>query len=128
MKIANTLLKIAESVPKVGAGKVAAALVYKNRIVSFGCNSLKTHPMQAKFGRYPYLHAETECMIRASKDLTEYQMSKSSLYVVRAKLDSGRWIMGMSKPCSGCTHCIGHFRIENVFYSTDDGFMEKLMV
>jgi tRNA(Arg) A34 adenosine deaminase TadA len=128
MKIPNLLLKIAESVPKVGAGKVAAAVVYRNRVVSFGCNSLKTHPVQMKFGKYPYLHAETEAIIRATKELDDYQFSKCSLYVVRAKLDGGKWVMGMSKPCSGCMHCIRHSRIKNVFYSTDNGDMEVVMV
>ena len=129
-KIVSTLLKIAESVPKVGCGKLAAAVVLKGRVVSFGVNSMKTHPIAKQFNRYPYLHAETEALIRASKVLDDREMSRSVLYVVRYKMadDSFSPVMGMAKPCSGCMHCAAHFGIEKIFYSTDDLQMAEVMV
>lgn len=130
MKIAETLLKIAESVPKVGAGKLASALMYKGRVISFGVNSKRTHPIAKQFNRYPYLHAETEALIRGAKILTEREMSKSSLYVVRVKMSDqkGMPVMGMSKPCDGCLHCASHYGISKIVYSGDDLQMHEIVL
>jgi len=128
--IVNTLLKIAESVPKVGCGKLAAAVVSKGRVVSFGVNSMKTHPIAKQFNKYPYLHAETEALIRASKVLDNREMSRSVLYVVRYKYSGSNKYpdMGMAKPCSGCMHCAAHFGIKKIVYSTDDLQMQEIVL
>lgn len=107
---------------KVGAGKMAAA-VFRNgdsNPISIGLNSLKTHPLQAKFANSPhriYLHAETEAISRAVRLLGD-DLEGCSLYVARSKQPDCP-VRGIAKPCSGCISCASHFGIDVIYYTLD---------
>jgi deoxycytidylate deaminase len=125
-KILEQLQEIAVNNPGIrNRYKLAAAVVYKNRIVSIGVNSYKTHPIMMKFGKNDealHLHAEVDALTRASRVLTSKQLSKSDLYVVRVKRpdkSSKKWITGLAKPCPGCVRAIEHYGIKNVFWTAD---------
>lgn len=125
----NLLSKVASDVAWEGNARLAAAVVHKNEIASFGVNEFKTHPFQAKFGRNNdsiYLHAETSAIKNALKVLDEDQLSKSTLYVCRVKFEDlkrKKLIFGLAKPCEGCVRCIHTFGIQKVIYSLDkEGF------
>lgn len=127
----ETLYATAVATERVGSGKLAAAVVYKGSVVSVGFNQRKTHPMQVKWTRNPNkttLHAEINAICRASRIIDEYEFSKSSIYVVRVKKDpvTKKWILGMAMPCGGCFDCIQAFGIKEVFYSTNNGEIERL--
>lgn len=129
-KFINLLSKVASDIAWEGNARLAAAVVYKNEIVSFGVNEFKTHPFQAKFGRNDasiYLHAETSAIKNALKVLDEEELSKSALYVCRVKFEDLRrkkLIFGLAKPCDGCIRCIHTFGIKKVIYSLDkEGFV-----
>lgn len=97
--------------------RVCAAVVYKGRIVDVGFNSKKTHTMQKGFNQMkPFLHAETEAMIRASKKLGS--LEKCYLVVVRTKKDGvgGKDILGISKPCESCQMAMKKFGINKAYY------------
>lgn len=125
MRILNTLFKLAQDVAPVASARIAAAVVYKNEIISFGVNQKKTHPFQNRFSKNSesiYLHAETDSLKNALRNLNKDELSKCTLYICRAKLDNNKkFVFGLSKPCVGCMRAIATFDIRKCVYSCDDG-------
>ena len=115
-------LSLTSNHPKVW---VAAALVHRGRVISYGVNNMKTHPYQHKYGRNNecvYWHAETLAIYNADKKLGFRKFSKSELYVVRLKYDSSdkiKLIQGLAKPCPGCMRCIDDYSIPSIIYTLD---------
>ena len=106
---------------KAGKTNIAACLVYRNRVIAYGVNSYKTHPMAklySKNGITICLHAEIACIKSALRNYTLDVISRSVLYIARAKQDKqGKWIPGLAKPCIGCARCIAEFGITRVEYT-----------
>ncbi|MFM7851590.1 MAG: hypothetical protein ACKO96_06630, partial [Flammeovirgaceae bacterium] len=50
-KYIEMLSKIAVAIEPVRKARIAACLVYRNEIISFGINQMKTHPFQAQFSK-----------------------------------------------------------------------------
>jgi deoxycytidylate deaminase len=101
----------------VRSSRHAAAIVYKGQILSFGLNSMKTHPIMWKFGRNKeaiYLHAEIDAIVRCINKYGTVVLPKSTLYVVRIN-KAGKIVH--SKPCSGCQRAIESFNIQKVEWS-----------
>jgi deoxycytidylate deaminase len=119
----NELLKVAATVEKVGAGKLAAAIWNRDLCVSVGVNSLKSHPVQKRFSSNPhriFLHAETDALVKASKFLKDF--SGSYMYIARVKKGhDGRFVPALAKPCDGCMSLIYHYLPKGVFWTTDSG-------
>ena len=124
----NTLSLIAEDVDASqtsSRARLAAALVYRNKIIAIGTNQKKSHPFQKKYGKNEdaiFLHAETNTILGALRYLTLKQISKSTLYICRIKHEDGPGspiIWGLSKPCIGCQRAIATFDIRNVIYSEE---------
>lgn len=116
-KIISKLKVVAESVEPVSRAQLAAAIVYKNKVIAIGTNQLKTHPIMIEFQRGPgaiFLHAEIDAINKARRKISDEKLSKSTLIVVRVRKDGS---FGMAKPCRGCADCIDHFRINNVYYT-----------
>ena len=127
-KVLDLLAVVAEGVDRnttASGARLAAALVYKNRIVSVGINQKRSHPFQAKYSKNEdaiYLHAETDTIRTALRHLSEKQLSKATLYVCRIKHENGAdtpLIWGLSKPCVGCQRAIATFDIKGVVYSEE---------
>lgn len=114
----HTCYTVACSLPRVGKARVASCLVYRNRVIAYGINSYKTHPMAklySKNGITICLHAEIACIKSALRSHTLDVISRSVLYIARAKQDKqGKWIPGLAKPCVGCARCIAEFGIKDV--------------
>lgn len=108
--------------------KLAAALVYKNDIISIGVNQLKSHPFQKKFSKSEhaiFMHAEISAIVKALKNYSVDIISKSTLYVARVKYMDGHnsiFVDGMAKPCEGCLKAIANLGIKQVCYSTEEGY------
>jgi len=123
----ETLRKIARDVAPVGAARIAASIVYKNSVVAFGINSLKTHPIQVKFARNPesiHLHAEIDCIKNASRLLSPEEFSKSTMYIARMKyanMYKTSMIQGLACPCDGCRNALIAFNLGKVIYTIDEG-------
>lgn len=125
LKNLTLLERIAEAVEPVRSSKHAAAIVFKNNIVSIGTNQIKTHPFQKKYAKNPcalFLHAETCAICRALKNISLNDLSKASLYILRIKREreGGNFIWGNSMPCAGCMRCIVEFNINKVIFSVND--------
>ena len=128
MDIISDLMTLAGDQPvDVTRARLAAALIYKNKVVAYGFNSLKSSPWQVKYGRNPdsiFLHAETDCLYRSVRRLDDRELSKSTLYVARVKKVSPftpALVSGLAKPCSGCMRAIVQHRIRRVIYTLDNG-------
>lgn len=115
-----------DTVPDFQA-RVAAAVVYKNEVISFGVNRKVSHPFQKRFAKHEdaiWLHAETDALQKAIKMRGADFMSRCSLYVLRMKCDTDRTTMirGLAKPCVGCSRAIATFKVKRVFYTTECGY------
>lgn len=127
-KVLDLLSVMAEGVDRnttASGARLAAAIVYKNQVVSVGVNQKKSHPFQAKYSTNEdaiFLHAETDTIRTALRHLTEKQLSKATLYVCRIKHEDGPntpLIWGLAKPCVGCQRAIATFDIKGVVYSEE---------
>lgn len=99
-----------------------AAIVKRNRVLGFGCNRMKTHPMQARFGKNGdaiFLHAEINAIRNSLKSYRIEDLAGSTLVVLRRTSKK----YGMSRPCNGCMKAILEFDIKSVIYSTDTDFV-----
>ena len=120
----DTLTKIADAMDKVAGAKIAACIVYKNSIASFGMNQMKSHPFQAKYSKNKesiFLHAETSAIHNALKVISVEEFKKSTLYICRVKYGypNNTMCWGVSRPCAGCMRAIATFGIRRVIYSND---------
>lgn len=100
--------------------KLAAGVVYKNRLVAVGVNSYKSHPLMTKFGKNPeaiYLHAEVDAIKNALRVLSLQELEKSDILVVRVKKDGHDYKTCLAKPCDGCARAIQAFNLRNLYYT-----------
>lgn len=119
------LYRLAQDIEAIKSSRVTSCVVYRNEIVGYGFSRRKSHPFQAQYTRHKnaiYLHAETDAIKNALKRISIEELSKSSLYVARAKKKDGRWQFGLSRPCDGCMKAISSFDINNVIYTTDSDY------
>lgn len=130
-RILNALTKIAVKLEPVKSSRIAAALVYKNDIISIGTCSYRTHTFQSKFTKNPHaihLHAETDAIRQALNSVHPDELKKATLYIQRSKLDRNKkWVNGSAKPCSGCLKAIIQYDIKRVIYSTETDSYEELI-
>lgn len=135
-KYLNLLSKIAADIqnPVRPNARMASCIVYKNDVIAFGINEMKSHPFQAKFGKNSeavFLHAETSAIKNALKYVSVELLEKCTLYVCRIKhydFNKNKLVFGTAKPCCGCLRCINTFNLKKVVYSLDDqtySFLER---
>ena len=122
----SDLCKIAEEAPPVYRTQIAASIYIKNRFISIGNNSYKTHPFQARFGKCRecvYLHAEVDAIKNALKVVNVDDLKNADLYVARVKWQNSKKrnkIRGLACPCEGCQRALATFGIEQVFFTLDN--------
>lgn len=129
--ILNTLFKVAAANP-TASEKMAAAIVYRNKIVSVGINSMKSHPLAAKFSKNEhaiFLHAEIAAIKNALREVEVDDLSKCDIYIARVKKEkpfTKKYVYGLAKPCIGCERAIAEFGLKRVVYTCDDGTHEVM--
>lgn len=114
-RLTDLLLKQVEESDMVRSSRHAAAIFYKNRLISLGNNLLKTHPIMLKAGRNEkalYLHAEIDALVRMPRG---YDPSDCSLYVLR--LTKGGRVFN-SCPCSGCMGYLLSIGLNDIYWSS----------
>lgn len=126
-RIKQMLTRLAIENPGVqGRFKMAAGIVYKRHLVATGINSYKSHPMMWEWGRNDdsiYLHAEIDAIKNALRLISQDQLTKCDMHVIRVKRVSEQnrnWTYGLAKPCPGCRRAIESFGLRNVYWSTDE--------
>jgi tRNA(Arg) A34 adenosine deaminase TadA len=119
---------LAEDVTPVGGQRIAACIVFKNKIVSFGTNNKRSDPFAVKYQKNPhaiYLHAETSAIKRSLKFLTPKQLRKSTLYICRVSNKDGSW--ALAAPCLGCRRAIIEYGIKNIVFTVGPEQYDKLI-
>jgi deoxycytidylate deaminase len=97
-----------------------AAIFKRNKILSIGQNSFKTHPIAQKYGhRNNSLHAEISSAIRYGND----DFSGLSMAVLRI---SRQHKLALSKPCEHCQKFLLDTNLKNIFYTDEQGNWRKL--
>jgi deoxycytidylate deaminase len=124
-QVFNILFKAAEGVEQFAHAKIVSVITYKSKIVSFGFNQNKTHPMQKRYGNNDsciYLHSEIDAIKNSLRHLTVDELASASLYVLRVKkLNRGQpFVSGSARPCNGCMKAIMSFNIKYVYYSENE--------
>ena len=128
--VMDNLFKLAEASPNDTRAQLAACIVYKKEVISYGFNRKKSHPFQAKFGvncDSIFLHAETDAIKNALRKIDVDKLAKTTLYVARVKKPHPRakkMVGGLAKPCLGCAKAISTYAIRRVVWSLDDGGFE----
>lgn len=125
-KFLDILTKAAVDIPNpVRNYRLTSAVVYKNSIISFGANSYKTDPFQAKWSKNDHaihLHAEVNAIKNAIKRGGIGILKRSTLYVARVRnLNGSGYERAIARPCIGCRRCIAEFGIKDVVYTTNEG-------
>lgn len=99
---------------------VGAVIFKGNKIISKGFNSIRhCSKIKPQFKEwYNSLHAEQQAIISTHKNI-----KGCDILVVRIKKDGS---FGLAKPCDMCESFIMYKKIRNVYYTTDEGTIEKL--
>lgn len=112
--------------------KIGAVVVIKRHIVAVGANSTKTHPIQKKYNKFRFdiinndtvhsLHAETQALLSVPHgiDLTE-----ASIYTYR---ENAKGELVKSRPCPSCIELIKDLGIRKIYYTTNEGYCEEIIV
>lgn len=102
--------------------KVGAVLLKKSKVISSAVNlEKKTHPWQACLARQVglhqkiYLHAEVHALIKAKEDV-------DTIVVARVN-NQGK--LRNAQPCPICSLALEQAGINNIYYTTNEGFMYK---
>lgn len=111
--------------PRVKTGAVA---VYRHRIISSGCNSTKTAPIQKRLNIYRFsddtpasIHAEVACLkpLIGRKDI---DFKNIELYVYREHKNGD---LAMARPCCSCFHLIKDLGIRHIYFTNQGGFSHE---
>lgn len=101
----------------------------RNRIISIGMNSLKTHPLNLK---YNYVNKNKESISNIVGTHSELNAviklgieDCSKLTLVNTRINRNN-MLDFSAPCSGCSDMIKQLNFKNVYYSNIDGEFNKI--
>lgn len=91
--------------------KMAAVVVRKNKVVSVGWNSLKTHP------KSPHAHKTQHAEFSAIKQLSPEQLEGATIFVYRAHADGS---LANARPCQSCLRLIIEVGIRKIIYTHEE--------
>lgn len=109
--------------------KIGAVVAIKGKVISTGCNSYKTHPIQKHYNKQRtnfneeakhFMHAE----ITALSKLKGVDLKNAELFVYRKGLDGKP---KMSRPCAGCMKAIKDRGIKVIHYTTSEGIATEYL-
>lgn len=118
----DILSEVALSNDHFSRAKMAAAIVYKKKIISIGINSYKTSPFQLRYAKNiysVYFHAEIAAIKNALRHIDIYDFKYADMLICRMKYfpEKRIYAYGSAKPCDGCLRAIAEFGIRNVWYT-----------
>ena len=126
----KALFRAAKSVSTFGSHhrhKVGAVVVMKHRIISSGCNNMKTHPLQKQYNKYRFdedsvhtCHAELVALLPLINDGVD--LSDASIFVHRSHKNG---TLACARPCKSCMELIKDCGIRRIFYTTEDGYARE---
>lgn len=114
--------------PRVNIGCCA---VYKHKIISSGCNSMKTNPTQKRLNVHRFdadtpatLHAELSCLLPII-NRRDIDFSDVSLYIYR-EFKSGN--LALARPCASCEALIRSLGIRNIYYTGSQSYISEEII
>ena len=122
--ISDNFLQLAIDTAKSSPSKkkVGAVLLKKNKVIATAVNlEAKSHPLQAKFakrvglGPKIYLHSEIHALIKAREEADT---------IIVARVNNQNKLRN-AKPCPICSLALEETGVENIYYTTNDGFLYK---
>lgn len=126
----EAFFRAAKSVSTFGSHhrhKVGAVVVMKHRIISSGCNNMKTHPLQKQYNKYRFAedsvhtcHAELVALLPLINDGVD--LSDASIFVHRSHKNG---TLARARPCKSCMELIKDCGIRRIFYTTEDGYARE---
>lgn len=125
-EIAKEISKLS-TYPRYNLGCI---VVYKNKILSTGYNTVKTSPLQKKYNNFRNIegnvvkdmnHAEISAILKI-KNL-DIRWEKVSIFIYREYKDGTR---AVAKPCPACEKAIRDLGIKNIYYTGHDSFVHEL--
>lgn len=111
--------------------KIGCCAVYKHKIISSGCNSMKTNPAQKRFNIHRFdadtpatIHAELSCLLPLinRKDI---DFGNVSLYIYR-EFKSGD--LALARPCASCEALIKSLGIRNIYYTGNSSYISEEII
>ena len=108
--------------------QIGACAVYKHNVISTGCNSQRTSPLQKKYNQYRFTvdtnhscHAEISCLkpLIGRKDI---DFKNIELYIYR-EYKNGQ--PGIARPCESCMRLISELGIKHIYYTNSGGFSHE---
>lgn len=110
--------------------KIGCVIVYRNKIISTGVNSEKTHPKQKEYNVFRFkedsvhkLHAETNALLHIR--YLDINWSKVKVYVYR-EFKNGS--IAPSRPCESCYNLIKDMNIKQIYYTTENGYACEIII
>lgn len=98
--------------------KMACIIAKKNKVVNFGWNMNRTHPVSKS--NYNTLHAEVSALLGMSYE----DLKGCDAYIYReTKLAT----LGEARPCSACFNALKIAGIKKIHYSSPDGFKTEYL-
>ena len=112
---------------------IGAVVTYKNKVVSIGWNTNKTHPCQMKYNKYrehgnereyisnehePCIHAEIMALQHATRSFNG-DLSKCNIFVYSEKKDGST---RLTRPCKACSKMLKDLNVKNIYYTTENGW------
>jgi deoxycytidylate deaminase len=111
--------------------KIGCCAVYKHKIISSGCNSMKTNPTQKRFNIHRFdadtpatIHAEVSCLLPLI-NRRDIDFSDVSLYIYR-EFKSGD--LALAKPCASCEALIRSLGIRNLYYTGNQSYISEEII
>lgn len=124
---------------------IGSVIVYKNKVIAVGYNMDKTNPLQYQYNKYreyrqnkkakhnkedrlyfadshlPCVHAEMKCLID-TKDLN-IDWKKATMFIYRESCGKTR----MCRCCPSCMKAIKDRGIKNIYYTTEQGYVNEVI-
>lgn len=115
----NKFIDLAKKVSRGGNHHrylVGAVLVKHGQVIAMGANSNKTHPLMGN----KTTHAEIACLI--GRRWSDFK--NTTMFVARTSKVHNR--VGMARPCSTCRGVLAQFGIKNIYFTGENGVVERL--
>jgi deoxycytidylate deaminase len=109
-RFARVALALAAEIDHDMTHQLCALVVKRNRVLSVGYNSNKTHPMMST--NMQQLHAECSAILKCP----DGDLRGSDVVVARARAEGKA---GLAKPCAVCEGILRRCGVRRVFYTTN---------
>ena len=111
--------------------QIGACAVYKHKIISSGCNSMKTNPTQKKFNSHRFsvdtpatVHAELACLLPLI-NRNDVEFKDVSLYIYREYKSKE---LALARPCASCEALIKSLGIRHIYYTGNKSYISEEII